>query len=307
MRKLSALLVLLGALTISFASAGQIKIGYCCNNFNDTFQTYIVDAAEKAAAATGVALEVMDGQEDDIRQQDQVNTLIQNGVQALIVVPVNTSSVQPIVRAAEDAGIPLIFVNRNPYGNGTPPKNVFFIGADSTLEGATQMENAGKLLNGKGNICVLMGLLSNEAALARTNGVRQIVAAKYPDIKILAEETGNWQRDQGMNVTENWLTAYGDDISAILSNNDEMALGAVMALANAGRDNVLVFGVDAIPDALQSIEQGAMTATVLQDPVAQGKGGIELAISLIEGKTPAQQVIRLPAQYIDKSNVKDFK
>ena len=307
MRKLLALVMMAGVLAVGVAQAGQVKIGYCCNNFNDTFQTYIVDAAQKAAKEFNVTIEVMDGQEDDIRQQDQVNTLIQNGVNALVVVPVNTSSVQPIVQAAKEAKIPLIFVNRNPYTKVAPPKNVYFIGADSILEGATQMEYAGKLMNGKGSICVLMGLLSNEASLARTAGIKQVVKEKYPDITILAEETANWQRDQGMNVTENWLTAYGDSISAILSNNDEMALGAVMALSNAGRSNVLVFGVDAIPDALAAIEQGSMAATVLQDPIAQGKGSVELAIKLSQGESPAEQIIRLPAQLINKGNVKEFK
>ncbi len=287
--------------------AGQLKIGYCCNNFNDTFQTYIVDAAEKAAKENNVIFDVMDGQEDDIRQQDQVNTLIQGGVDALIVVPVNTSSVQPIVRAAQEAKIPLIFVNRNPYSKTPPPPNVYFIGADSVLEGVTQMEYAGKIMNGKGSICVLMGLLSNEGSLARTSGAHQVIKEKYPDIKILAEETANWQRDQGMNVTENWLTAYGDSINAVLSNNDEMALGAVMALANAGRTDVFVLGTDAISDALTAIERGSMAATVLQDPVAQGKGSVELAIGLSQGKVPADPIIRLPAQLINKDNVKNFK
>ena len=307
MKKYLALLVLAGFVATGAATAGQFKIGYCCNNFNDTFQTYIVDAAEKAAADRNIILEVMDGQEDDIRQQDQVNALIQSGVDALIVVPVNTSSVQPIISAARDAEIPLVFVNRNPFSEMAPPENTYFIGADEMLMGTTQMEYAGKLLGGKGGICILMGILSNEGALARTAGVHKVVEEQFPGITILAEETANWQRDQGMNVTENWLTAYGDRISAVMANNDEMGLGAIMALSNAGRGDVIVLGVDAITDALVAIEQGTMTATVQQDPVAQGRGGVELAIGLLEGKKPAEQIVRLPAQLIDKSNVKDFR
>lgn len=301
MRKFLGLVFAVAIAGMSFAQAGQMNIGYCCNNFNDTFQTYIVDAAEAAAKTAGVVLEVVDGQEDVIRQQDQVNTLIENGVDALIVVPVNTSSVQPIVDAAKKAGIPLVFVNRNPFSTSTPPKDVYFVGADPIIEGRTQMEYAGKLMNGKGNICILIGMLSNEAAISRTAGIHSVIKEKFPNIKVLAEETANWQRDQGINVTENWLTAYGSEINAILSNNDEMALGAVMALANAGVKDVFVFGNDATPDARQAVKEGKMAATVLQDPVGQGKGSVEMVIKIKAGEK-VQQVTMLPAQLITKEN-----
>ncbi|MDR1378466.1 MAG: substrate-binding domain-containing protein [Synergistaceae bacterium] len=288
--------------TEAFAATAKFKIGYSCNNFNDTFQTYIVDAARAAAVEAGVDLEVLDAQEDDIRQQDQVNNLIQNGVDALIVVPVNTGSVQPIIKAAADAKKPLVFVNRNPYPSGGMPENVYFTGADSILEGSSQMEYAGKLMGGKGNICILMGILSNEGALGRTAGIEQTVQEKFPDIKILAKETGNWQRDQGLNITENWLTAYGEQINAILSNNDEMALGAIMALENAGRQDVLVFGNDAIPDALAAIKSGKLGGTVLQDPVAQGKGSLEITVKILNGEK-VEQLQKLPADVINKDNI----
>ena len=290
-----------GAMTAA-AAQGKFRIGYSCNNFNDTFQTYIVDAARKSASDAGVDLEVLDAQEDDIRQQDQINNLIQNGVDALVVVPVNTGSVQPIIKAAADAKKPLVFVNRNPYPNGGMPENVYFIGADSILEGASQMEYAGKLLNGKGSICILMGILSNEGALGRTAGIDQTIKEKYPGVKVLAKESGNWQRDQGMNITENWLTAYGDQINAILSNNDEMSLGAIKALENAGRKDVLVFGNDAIPDALASIKSGKLAGTVLQDPTAQGKGSIDIAVKVLNGEK-VEQIQKLPANVINKDNI----
>ncbi len=287
----------------AMAADKPIKLAYICNNFNDTFQTYIVDNAKKAAQEAGVAIDVSDSQEDDIRQQDQVNNALLNGVSALLVVPVNTSSVQPMVEAAAKANVPLIFINRNPYTNSAPPKGVYYIGGDSVQMGRVQMERAGELMHGKGNICILMGLLSNESTLLRTEGIKQVIKEKYPNIKILATEAADWQRDQGMNVAENWLTAYGNKINAVLSNNDEMALGATMALSDAGRKDVLVFGNDAIPDALAAIKDGRMSATVMQDPVAQGKGSVELALKILKGeKVP--QIDNLPSVLIDKSNAK---
>lgn len=301
MRKFIALLFAVTVVSMSFAHAGQLRIGYLCNNLNDTFQTYIVDAAESAAKAAGAAIEVMDGQEDVIRQQDQVNTLIENGVDALIVVPVNTSAVEPIVEAAANAKLPLIFVNRNPFTEVAPPANVYFVGADETLMGRTQMEHIGELMGGSGNICILMGMLSNEASISRTNGVQEVIKEKFPNINVLAEETANWQRDQGINVTENWLTAYGDQINAIVSNNDEMALGAVMALHNAGIKDVFVIGVDATADGRQAVKEGEMTATVLQDPIGQGKGSVDMVIKIKNGET-VEAITKLPAVLITKDN-----
>ncbi len=291
-------------LTLAFsANAGQVRIGYSCSNFNDIFQIYVVDAARAAAADHGnVVLDVMDAQEDVIRQQDQVNTMIQKGIDVLVVVPVDTSAVQGIEAAAKAANLPLIYVNRNPYPAENAPEGVYFIGANSILEGETQMEYVGKVLNGEGNIVILMGILSNEASINRTQGVHNVIKAKYPNMKVLAEETGNWQQDQGMTVMENWITAYGDQINAVVSNNDNMVLGAINALESAGmNDKVVTIGIDATVDALQAILAGRMNATVLQDPVAQGRGAVDMSVKLMNGeKLPP--ITKLPAQLITKEN-----
>ncbi len=303
MKRVSLLAAFCLTLVAFSANAGQVRIGYSCSNFNDIFQIYIVDAAREAAAEAGnVVLDVMDAQEDVIRQQDQVNTMIQKGIDVLVVVPVDTSAVQGIEAAAKAANLPLIYINRNPYPAENAPEGVYFIGANSILEGETQMEYAGKLMNGEGNIVILMGILSNEASMNRTQGVHNVIKAKYPNIKVLAEETGNWQQDQGMTVMENWITAYGDQINGVLSNNDNMVLGAVNALESAGmNDKVITIGVDATVDALQAILAGRMTATVLQDPVAQGKGAVEMSVKLMNGeKLPA--ITKLPAQLITNEN-----
>jgi inositol transport system substrate-binding protein len=134
---------------------------------------------------------------------------------------------------------------------------------------------------------ILMGILSNEGAIKRTEGNKEILD-QYDGINILAEETGNWQRDQGLSLTENWLTAYGDDLNAILANNDEMALGAVQALQAAGRDDVLVLGVDATPDAREAVRNGDLAATVLQDLSGQGRTGAEIAHEALMGNSPTQ-------------------
>ncbi|MCC8108725.1 MAG: substrate-binding domain-containing protein, partial [Planctomycetes bacterium] len=134
MKRVSLLAAFCLTLVAFSANAGQVRIGYSCSNFNDIFQIYIVDAAREAAAEAGnVVLDVMDAQEDVIRQQDQVNTMIQKGIDVLVVVPVDTSAVQGIEAAAKAANLPLIYINRNPYPAENAPEGVYFIGANSIL------------------------------------------------------------------------------------------------------------------------------------------------------------------------------
>jgi inositol transport system substrate-binding protein len=305
----AAMLVVSGAFAAGGkdAGSGKVKVGYVCNNFNDTFQTYVMDAAKKFYAdKADVELILQDAQEDVIKQQDLVNTLIAQKVKALIVVPVNTGAMEPIIKAAADAKIVLVFVNRNPFGTGTLPANVYYVGSQEIIAGQLQMEAMGKVLGGKGNVAILIGKLDNEGAVKRTEGNEETIKAKFPNIKVLAKETGNWQRDQGMSLTENWLTAYGKDLNGILANNDEMALGAVEALKAAGRTDVFVMGVDAIPDAKVAVGNGSLAATVLQDAVGQGQGAADVAYKVLKGGK-VDAVTWVPFVLVNKDNLAQYK
>lgn len=285
------------------------KVGYCINNFNDTFQTYIVDALKAYIKENGgVELLTSDAQEDVVRQQDNVNSLIAKGVDALIVVPVDTSAMEPITKAAQKAGIPLCYVNRNPYSGkeDAMPDGVYYVGSQEIKAGQMQMENIGEKLGGKGGIAILQGILSNEGAVKRTEGNEEVIKNKYPDVKLLSEQSGEWQRDKAMSITENWITAYGNDLNAILANNDEMALGAVRALQSAGRKDVLVMGIDGIPDALAAIKAGTMAGSVLQDARGQGEGSIQVIEKALKGEKP-DHVDWVDFKLITGDNVADFE
>ena len=308
---LSALLISL--LPTNFASAQateeqDVTIGFVISDLNDVFLNYILNATVDAAEEKGYVVEVADAQSDLIQQQDHVNSFIQKGVDVIIVNPVDTSAMMPISDAAVSAGIPLIYINRNPTAShgGELPEGVYFVGPDESKVGVLQAENTARLLNNEGNVVILLGTLGHESTATRTQGVKSVLEENFPDITILAEETADYQRDQGVTVTENLLSAYGDQLNAIISNNDEMALGALQALESAGRDDVIVMGVDASEDALQAIKEGKLTATVSQDAVGQGKGAIEIVHALMSGEPVEKNVEFLEGQYIDASNVDDF-
>ncbi len=282
-----------------------VTIGFATCNMNDTFQTYIVDAATAKATELGYTLDVQDAQEDVVKQQDQVNAMISQGVDAIVVVPVDTSAMGPITDAVTEAGIPLVYVNRNPFGTDTPPEGVYYVGSQEIVAGRLQGEYLIELMGEEGGVGILMGLLTNEGAVKRTEGNEEILS-QYEGIEILAKEAGDWQYDKAMAITENWITAYGDDLNAVLANNDGMAIGATQALDAAGRDDVIVMGVDAIPDAVNMVAEGTLDATVLQDADGQGSGGIEVVSKVLSGDTP-EPITWIDFVLVTPENVADFQ
>ena len=160
-----------------------------------------------------------------------------------------------------------------------------------------------EILPDGGNVAILQGMLTNEAAIKRTAGNEEMMAGS--NFKVIAKEVANWQRDQGLTVTENLITAFGSDLNVILANNDEMALGAVQAIQAAGRTDIVVLGVDATPDARTAVADGTLAATVLQDPVGLGFGAIEMALKALAGESQ-DSISWLPFTLITPDNVADF-
>ncbi|NLU53682.1 MAG: sugar ABC transporter substrate-binding protein [Clostridiaceae bacterium] len=282
----------------------KIKIGVSISNFDDTFLMYMKDGMDEYAKSLGGEVEVtyVDAKEDSAKQLAQVENFISQGVSAIVVVPVNTEATEPITNACQSAKIPLVYVNRLP---GNLPDDVVFVGSESIDAGIFQMEYIAEKLGGKGNVVIMVGKLDNEAAIKRTEGVKQ-VAAKYPDINIIFEQTANWSREEGMSLMENWLST-GKQIDAVASNNDDMALGALKAIEAAGKlGQIIVGGVDATPDALAEMEAGRLDCTVFQDAGGQGSGAIKAAVALAKGEKVENRVW-IPFQLVTPDNYKEFK
>jgi inositol transport system substrate-binding protein len=170
------------------------------------------------------------------------------------------------------------------------------------------MTQLAKLAGGKGNVVIMQGEVTNEAALDRTKGCNDIVA-KNPGMKVVKTGTANWDRAQGQTLMENWLQS-GVDFSIVCANNDEMALGAINALKAAGKKlgagGILVGGVDATADALASLKAGELATTVFQDAGGQGGGGVTAALDLINGKKVSDYV-DVPYQLVTLDNMADFE
>lgn len=284
------------------AAGDTVQIGVSVSSFNDTFLTYMRDGmAAYAEGLTDAEVTYVDAKEDAAAQLSQVENFISQGVDAVVIVPVNTEATAPMTEALAEAGIPLVYVNRLPAGL---PDDVVFVGSESIDAGIFQMEWITEQLGGEGNVVIMMGKLDNEAAVKRTEGVEQ-VAAENPGIAITKKDTANWSREEGLTLMENWL-ATGDPIAAVASNNDDMALGALEAIEAAGLlGQIIVGGVDATPDALAEMEAGRLDVTVFQDANGQGSGAIDAAYKLAKGEAVENRVW-IPFQLVTQENYQDF-
>lgn len=283
-----------------------IVIGAAMPVFDDKWLTYLYDAITKYDQEhDGVKVNLADAKNDPSKQLEQVEKFIVQGVNAIVIVPVETSAVRPMVDAANKANIPVIVVNRMP----TPEvldKLDAYVGSDSIESGTMQMEEVVKLLGGKGNVAIMTGELGHEAQVKRTEGNKQIVK-KNADMKIVREGTAKFQRAEGIRLMENWIQS-GTKIDAVVANNDEMAIGAISALKAAGKlDDTIVAGIDGTPDALKYIESGELEVSVFQDPVKQGEGAIETAVKLAKGEKLEDKMVWIPYELITEENVEDYE
>ncbi len=310
-KNLSRSLVLLTVLVTMVFMVGcgkekkdKIKIGVAISSFDDQFLINMVDAM-KAYAAESYGEEVdvtfVDAKDDAAKQLAQVENFVTQGVDGVVVVAVDTDATQPMTDLCVKEGIKIAYINRMPQNL---PEGAYYAGSQEINAGEMQGEFVSEALNGEGNVVVLMGMLGHNAQRKRTEGAKNIFA-KYPGIKVIKEQTGEWQRAKAMQIMENWI-ASGDKIDAVVSNNDEMAIGALAAIEASGLlGKITVVGVDATPDALSSMDKGKLNATVFQDGAGQAKGGLDAVVKSIKGEA-VEQYNWIPFKLVTKENYKDF-
>ena len=301
-----------GFIALMGTSAMAEGIGVSMALFDDNFLTVLRNGMDAKGKELGVELQMEDAQNDVAKQLDQINNFIASGVSAIIVNPVDTSATQAMSDAAAAANIPLVYVNRQPVNVDTLPDNQAFVASNEvdsgtleTIEVCAQLKAAGK---DKANVYVMMGELSNQAAVQRTADIHDVMAAGKctVELTIIDEQTANWSRDQAQSLMTNWLST-GVAFDGVIANNDEMAIGAIQAMKAAGIDmaTVVVGGVDATQDALAAMQAGDLDVTVFQDAAGQGAGALDAAIKLSKGEAVEQKVY-IPFQLVTSANVADY-
>ena len=279
----------------------KVKIGVTLMDFSTEFGIGLKDYMTAKADAMGdVELTVVDAGGDAAKQLQQVETFISQKVDAIIMQPQEQEACSPAIDKAKAAGIPII--NWNSLTITEPDA---YVGSNDSESAEIAMTYIAEQLGGKGNVLMMHGHPGQTAEVKRTEGAMDILA-QNPDMTLLDEQTADWDRAEAMTLMENWIQAYGDQINAVFCQNDEMALGALNALVQAGKkDNVLVVGVDAIDDALQSVKDGKMDATVYQDCKGQAEGAIEAAYKLAKGESVEKEIL-IPFILVTTENVDEY-
>lgn len=304
MRRCTLLFATLLLLASQWAAA-DYRIGVSIARVDDNFMTYVRSGLENAARKENVQIQFEDAQGDVVRQLNQIQGFLGQKVDAVIVLPVDTAATANMTRAAVEAKIPLVYVNRHP-DERVLPKGVVTVASNDIEAGQLQMRYLADKLGGKGNIAIIMGDLAQNSTHDRTEGVKQVLK-DYPGIKIIEQQSAEWQRNKGMDLTSNWLLA-GTGFDAIVANNDEMAIGAAMALQQAGKakGEIAIVGIDGLPDGLAAIKRGMLVASVFQDPKAQAISAVQAAIKMIKGE-PVEADVWVPFQLITPDQVAMFE
>jgi len=288
-------------------------IGVSIARFDDNWLTVMRNAmTDHGESLDGVDLQVEDATDDVGKQLNQIQNFVAAGVDAIIVNAVDTDATVAMTKAAADAGVPLVYVNREPVNVNELPENQAFVASNeiesgtlSAFEVCKELRAAGKA--GGANVVVMMGQLSNQAAVQRTKDVKDVVGMDMCNfMTIVEEQTANWDRVEAQDLMTNWISA-GTEFDAVLANNDEMAIGAIQAMKAAGMDmaDIVVGGVDATSDALAAMKAGDMDVTVFQDAAGQGAGSVDTALRLIKGEEVDQKVY-IPFVLVTPENMDEF-
>ncbi len=293
----------LGAAALPTA-ASATTIGLTMDKFDDNFLTSVREAITAEAKVRGVTIQAEDANDDTGKQISQIQNFIAQKVDAIIVNPVDTSATPKMTQLAVAAKIPLVYVNRKPEDK-TLPAGVAFVGSNEKVSGVLESEELVKCMNGKGNLVIMEGQLSNNAALDRTADVEEVVA-KHPDIKVVEKQTAEWDRNKALDLMNNWITS-GTKINGVAANNDEMAIGAILALKQAGIDpkTMCIGGIDATADGLNEVQNGNLYVTVFQNAKGQGKGAVDAALSLTKGEA-VPSFVDVPFEKVTKDNYKNY-
>ncbi len=309
MRRTMLLLPILVYASMAVLAGGQgegtdddtVRIGVAYQNLQNEFIINIQDGMRAKAEELGVELLEADGRGQAESQISQVELFLTQAVDAIVLNPFDRDGSAPAVDLAVEAGIPIVVVNALV---SNIDRATAYVGSNDVVAGRIEAQYIADLLEGQGNVVIIHGPFGHSAEIQRTEGNREVLD-QYPGIEIVAEQTANWDRAEALELTENWLTS-GMEIDAIIAQNDEMALGAFVAVEAAGlADEVFVIGIDAIPDALQSVGRGELAATVFQDARGQAAGALELAYRAAMGEE-VPTLLDIPFILVTQENLADF-
>ena len=336
MKKIFAL-GLAGAMTLALSACGggtnptpapggeepgsDVKtVGVCIYKFDDAFMTTYRNTLQEILEGKGYKVTTADGNNDQSKQNEQINTFITQGVDALIINPVMTSAADQIIATVKGADIPTVLINREPTAEQMAAYDkLVYVGCDAAQSGTfpgqliLDTENKGDI-NGDGKVSYIMiqGDPENIDAKLRTEYSVKALTDAGIEVEELDLQRGDWDREKGQTICANALAQYGDQIEVVFCNNDDMAIGALQSIQAAGRtvnEDIYLVGVDALDAALNEVVAGNMTGTVLNDAAGQANQAVVCMEELLGGKTYAsgEQSVYVDYVKVTPENAANFQ
>ena len=272
----------------------DITIGFSSKDNSDTFVAAIANAAQARADELGVKLVMYDAAGDVNKQISDVETMIAQKVDAVIVIPQSVEGSAPVVGMCNDAGIPIIVDN----GDIADTNYTAFVGCTDQESGEILGQWFVDNVEEGAKVCIIEGPMGQSGQVGRMAGFEAVGMLEH--FEVLATQTANWKRDEAMALAEDWITTYGDDLKAIICENDDMGLGALSACK--GQNRTIVGGVDGLDDAVAAVKAGEYGISVLQDSKGQGSVGVDVALQIIKGEEYEKDT-RIPFRAITAENV----
>ncbi len=276
----------------------ELVVGYSQIGAESEWRTGNTTSIKEAAENLGVALIFSDGQQKQENQIKAIRTFIAQQVDIIGVSPVVETGWDSVFQEAKDAGIPIILVDRR--ADVDEDLYTAYLGSDFAEEGRNAARVMVGLLAGEGNIVELVGTVGSAPAIDRYAGFREVIK-DYPDLQIIASESGDFTRAKGEEVMGDFLQLYGDDIDAVYAHNDDMAIGAIKAIEAYGLkpgEDIKIVSIDAIRDAFQAMIDGKLNATIECNPLL-GPQFFDLALKVVNGESvpkwiPSEEKIYYP-------------
>lgn len=283
-------------------AAKKISIGFTVYGMSGWVSSGY-QGVKKVAKADNVDLHWASADFQVAKQAAQMRDFINQHVDAIVIDPVDSAALAPQIKKAEEAGIKVIGTNVKIF----PPGNQYltsYVGPDDVLAGRREAEALIKALNGHGNVVILEGPLGQSATIDRTKGNNEALK-EASGIKVLARQPGEWSRTKAYHIMSSWLSKYGSKIDGVISQNDDMAEGAIRAMKQRGMNNIPIVGIDGIKAGLKNVKSGRQLMTNLQNAPLQLGEALQVAVDAVQGKSvPKTIFIHMPV--VTKANAQHF-
>jgi inositol transport system substrate-binding protein len=270
---------------------------------NFPFFVHMMKALKAESEKDGLSYTESDGQDQAPKQTADLEAALAKGVKGIVISPHSVDAMAPALQEAVDANVPVVTIDRRvPSVAGV----LAHVGADNTKGGEAQGNLIVKMFPEGATIINLQGTPGASPAIDRNKGLHNVLDKAGDKYKIVAEQTANFHRDDGLKVTESLLAGLNAPPKVIVSANDDMALGAIEAVKGRSLKDIVIIGFDALPEALAKVRDGELTATVEQFPAKQSSLGVQILADFVKnGKKPAQQLNLITPVAITKDNLKD--